>query len=268
MSKRWFVLASIVVLFTLFIGACGSETRDEEEVVVFAAASLRDAMQAIGAGFEEETGVRVVFNFAGSNVLAQQIVAASGADVFLSANVRWMDAVAEAGRVMEGTRRVLLTNTLAVVAHPRSTWRLDAPCRLAEFGFKYLALGDPAAVPAGRYARDWLSAQTCDGRSLWQAVEDRVAPAPNVRAALGLVLAEPDLVGIVYKTDYLAFAQEARLLYEVPAAAGPPIRYTLAQVDAGPNPEAARRFLGYLNGETARRHFEPHGFTVLKNSEN
>ena len=134
---------------------------------------------------------------------------------------------------------------------------------MAGLGFQYLALGNPAAVPAGRYARDWLNAQTCDGQSLWQAVEDRVAPAPDVRAALGLVLAEPDLVGIVYKTDYLAFAEEARLLPAVPITAAPPIRYTLAQIDGGPHPDAARRFLNYLTGETARRQFEAHGFTML-----
>ena len=259
MRKRWIALA----VLTLSVGACGSETDAQREVMVFAAASLRDAMLAIEAPFETETGVDVVFNFAGSNVLAQQIVAAPGADVYLSASTRWMDTVADAGRVVAGTRQVVLTNTLAVVAHPRSTWTLDAPCDLAGLGFTYLALGDPAAVPAGRYARDWLSAQSCNGRSLWQAVEGRVAPSPDVRAALGLVLAEPDLVGIVYKTDYLAFAEETRLLYEAPAVAGPPIQYALAQIADGPHPDAARRFLAYLTGETARRHFEAHGFTML-----
>ena len=263
MLKRWIGLVPFVAVLSVLFGACGSEVRDRDEVVVFAAASLRDAMQAIGTAFEEETGVEVVFNFAGSNVLAQQIVAAAGADLYLSANVRWMDTVAEADRVVDGTRRVLLTNTLAVIAHPRSPWTLAGPCRLAGLGFQFLALGDPAAVPAGRYARDWLSAQPCDGQSLWQILEGRMAPMPDVRAALGLVLADPDLVGIVYKTDYLAFAEEARLLYEVPAATGPPIRYALAQIDGGPNPENARRFLAYLTGETARRHFEAYGFTVL-----
>ncbi len=259
------ILAAWLAACAVLLGACGPGAReaDRPEVVVFAAASLRDALEDVGRRFEEETGIEVVFNVAGSNVLAQQIVAAPGADLFLSASERWMDTVEDAGRLVAGTRRDLLSNRLALIAHPRSTWTLNDLCELAHLDFKYLALGDPDAVPAGRYARLWLSSRSCNGRSLWGAVEDRVIPAPDVRSALGLVLADSDLLAVVYRTDWLAFAEKARVLYEVPADEGPPIRYTLAQIADGPHPEAARRLLAYLTDAPARRIFVQHGFAPI-----
>jgi molybdate transport system substrate-binding protein len=234
---------------------------ERREVVVFAAASLRDALEELGGAFEAGTGVRVLFNFAGSHVLARQIAAAPGADLFLSASKRWMDEAARAGRLVPGTRRELLSNRLVVVAHARSPLKVETPCALAALPLEHLALGDPDAVPAGAYARDWLRSVECDGRPLWEAVRERVAPAPDVRAALALVLAEPDVPAIVYRTDWRAFADRTRVLYEV--TDGPAIRYLLAQVAGGAAPEEARRFLEYLSGAEAARVFEKHGFTVL-----
>ena len=240
---------------------CGAEAhQNPDEVTVFAAASLRDALQELGATFEAETGVAVLFNFAGSHVLARQVVAASRADLYLSADERWMDSVAVAGRLVPGTRRTLLSNRLVVVAHPKSAYRIQTPCDLAALDFKYLALGDPEAVPAGRYARAWLAGCPCAGTALWDAVAPRVAPAPDVRSALSLALADPEFLAIVYKTDWRAFEARARLLYEVPVGEGPAIRYALAQVTAGPQPAAARRFLDFLASPVAAAVFEKHGF--------
>lgn len=257
------ILPLVLAVCVLPGGACGPGSRDADEVVVFAAASLRDAMEELGSQFEEETKIKVLFNIAGSNVLAQQIVATPRADLFLSASQRWMDTVEEAGRLVAGTRRSVLSNRLVVIAHPQSAVTLNDPCALGALDFKYLALGDPDAVPAGQYARTWLASRTCGGQSLWQALEGRIAPTPDVRAALSLVLADPGLVGIVYKTDWLVFAGQARLLYEVPVEEGPAIRYVLAQIAESPNPDGARRFLDYLTKAPAREVFERHGFTPL-----
>jgi molybdate transport system substrate-binding protein len=229
--------------------------------MVFAAASLREAMEELGAGFQQEAGVRVVFNFAGSNDLAHQIMATRGPDLFLSASKAWMDTVQSAGRVVEGTRRDLLANTLVVVASARDTSTVDGPCALATLPFRNLALGDPEAVPAGTYARTWLRSVECDGRPLWDAVQARVAPAPDVRAALGLVLADPRVIGIVYRTDQLAFAGRTRVLYEVQR--GPPIRTVIARLGEGRAPADATRFYAYLAGPAGAEVFRRHGFTPL-----
>lgn len=254
-----------------WMAACGGEAGGgdaqpakqdgESELLVFAAASLREALEELGAGFQQETGTRVTFNFAGSNDLAHQIVATRGADLFLSASNAWMDTVQSAGRTIDGSRRDLLANTLVLVAHARDTSTVAEPCALAALPFRNLSMGDPEAVPAGTYARTWLRSVTCDGRPLWDAVQARVAPAPDVRAALGLVLADPRVIGIVYRTDQLAFADRTRVLYEV--SGGPPIRYVLARLREGGDPAPATRLYEYLTGERAAQVFRRHGFTPL-----
>ncbi|HEX6036621.1 molybdate ABC transporter substrate-binding protein, partial [Longimicrobium sp.] len=149
----------IIPLFALaLLAACGGADRGGDtakagsaaaggEVLVFAAASLREAMDELGAAFQRESGTHVVFNFAGSNDLAHQVGAARGMDLFLSASEAWMDTVQNAGRLIPGTRRDLLGNTLVIVANARDTSTLAEPCALASLPFRNLALGDPEAVP-------------------------------------------------------------------------------------------------------------------------
>jgi molybdate transport system substrate-binding protein len=250
------------------VAGCGGESREAQpekaarsELLVFAAASLREAMEELGATYQRETGTRVVFNFAGSNDLAHQIVATRGADLFLSASSAWMDSVQSAGRTEDGSRRDLLANTLVVVGNAAESAAFAEPCALASLPFRNLAMGDPEAVPAGAYARTWLRSVTCGGRPLWDAVQARVAPAPDVRAALGLLLADPRVIGIVYRTDQLAFADRTRVLYEV--GGGPPIRYALARLREGGDPAESLRFYDFLTGERAAEVFRRHGFTPL-----
>lgn len=265
--RKFIPIAVVAVL-----AACGGERAGSSaaqadsaavsgKVLVFAAASLRESLQELGTAFEQRTGARVVFNFAGSNDLAHQIGAARGMDLFLSASEGWMDTVQNAGRLVPDTRRDILSSTLVVVANARDSSTLAEPCALAALPFRNLAMGDPEAVPAGTYARTWMRGVQCGGQSLWDAVESRVAPAPDVRAALGLVLADPRVIGIVYRTDQLAFADRTRVLYEV--TDGPPIRYVLAQVAEGDNPAAGRAFYDFLAGPDGADVFRRHGFTPL-----
>lgn len=255
------VRAAVLAFAAVLAAACGRGGKPAAapaEVTVFAAASLRESLRELGARFQRSTGTRVSFNFAGSNDLAHQIVAARGMDLYLSASEAWMDTVEHAGRLVPGTRRDLLSNTLVVVADRRGTWTVAEPCALAALPFRHLAMGDPRAVPAGIYAEKWLRSVRCGGAPLWDAVRARVAPAPDVRAALGLVTADPEVVGMVYRTDQLAFAGRTRVLYEV--TEGPPIRYALARVAEGRAAEPARRFAEYLAGPGAARVFAAHGF--------
>jgi molybdate transport system substrate-binding protein len=233
---------------------------DSRELTVFAAASLRESLEELGAMYTERSDTKVTFNFGGSNELARQIVAGNGADIFLSAAENWMDTVERANRIVSGTRQDLLSNSLVVVGHSAAEYTVGDACALATLDFKTLALADPEAVPAGKYAKKWMEGVKCNGRSLWDAVQEKVSPSPDVRAALGLVMADPKFVGIVYRTDQLAHTEKTKVLFEVKD--GPPIRYALAQVSEGPAADDAKSFIALLNGAEGRTVFEKHGFTV------
>ncbi len=226
---------------------------------VFAAASLIDVVGELAVAFERREAADVELNLAGSNTLAQQILSAPGADVFLSADLHWVEVLERAGRVAVGSRRALLGNRLVLVAASDAEIRIGRPEELAGADFSYLALADPAAVPAGRYARGALEEIALDGATLWQRVADRVAPALDARAALALVESDPAILGIVYKTDARQSGR-VRVLYEFPPAGAARVTYYGALVEDGGRPDLGRRFLDLAAGPEGRRIGERHGF--------
>jgi molybdate transport system substrate-binding protein len=255
------------LLVVLCIG-CGQASETEPRVTVFAAASLRDVMEELAPLLGEAAGGEVVLNFAGSNVLARQIEASGEADVILSASEEWLDRLEAAGRLVPGSRRAFLSNRLVVVARHDSGVEVAAARDLASAEYRYLSIGDPRGVPAGVYARGFLEAVAMPGGgTLWQAVEERVAPAPDVRAALAQVAARRDVVGIVYATDAHA-AGEVKVLFEVPPELAPEIVYGAAAVAGGPAGEAAARaVLDALASSEARAVFSRHGFAAPSGGE-
>jgi molybdate transport system substrate-binding protein len=173
--------------------------------------------------------------------------------VFISADEARMDDLERAGLVAPADRVTLLGNQLVVVVPKEGGRAVDEPRDL--LGMKRIALADPRAVPAGIYARRGL-----EGLGLWEALEGRVVPALDVRAALAAVEVEAADAGIVYRTD-AAISKKVKVAHEVPVGMGPKVVYPAA-VLAGAKPEA-RRFLGFLKGPEARAIFERHGFRFL-----
>lgn len=226
---------------------------------VFAAASLVDLVGELAAAFERREAAAVELNLAGSNVLAQQILAAPVADVFLSADLFWVKELERAGRVVAGSRRALLGNRLVLIAAEAAENRITRPAELAGAGFSYLALADPAAVPAGRYARAALEDIPLDGTTLWRAVADRVAPTPDVRAALALVESDPEILGIVYSTDARQ-SKRVRVIWEFPPRGAARVTYFGAVVQGGNRAELAQRFLDFAGGPEGLRIAERYGF--------
>lgn len=254
----------LLPLLVLCAAACGAGERQRTPVVVvFAAASLRDVAGEVAREIERRQAVEVVFNFAGSNTLARQIDAAPEADVFLSADERWMDFLDGAGRLVPGSRRPLLSNRLVLIAHRAAEIDVGDPAELLAAGYRYLAVADPEAVPAGRYARAHLERLTAAGTSLWRRLADRIAPTLDVRAALALVESDPEILGIVYRTDALA-SERVRVLYEFPPVDGVAITYWGALVAGGDSPEQGGRFLDFLQGPEAAAILERHGFLPLR----
>ena len=229
-------------------------------LLVSAPASLADVIGEVADAFEDETGARILLNVAGSHLLATQLLEGAPVDVIISADVRQLDRVAEAGRIDAATRVDLLSNRLVAVVPADRAGSVSQPQDLARDGVRRIALGDPEAVPAGVYARRWLKAA-----GLWDAVAQKVAPAGSVRAALRAVESGAVDAGIVYRTDALTSTGVA-VAFEAPRADTPPIVYPAALAAGTPHPETGRRFLDYLRGDAAARLFEAAGFVLLQPS--
>jgi molybdate transport system substrate-binding protein len=225
-----------------------------EDVTVYAASSLTDALQDVARGFEAQTGHKVVFNVGASNDLARQIKAGAPADVFFSADKAQMDGLEASGLVRASDRADVLSNVLVIVVPVSAAARMSGPADLLTA--KRLALADPQAVPAGVYARSWL-----ESIGLWDKLKDRVVPTLNVRAALSAVESENVDAGIVYRTD-AAISKRTKVAFEVPREQGPPIVYPLAPLAASRS-RATADLVRYLTSPAARAVYERHGFVVL-----
>jgi molybdate transport system substrate-binding protein len=225
--------------------------RAGDEVLVFAAASLTDALQEIGRDFEARNHVFVRFSFGASSDLARQIRAGAPADVLFSADTIRMDELERAGRVRKDDRREFLGNSLVVVVATGSAFRMREPRDL--LSLPRLALADPEAVPAGVYAKKWLVAE-----GLWNDLASRIVPTLDVRAALAAIETEAVPAGIVYKTD-ARVSKRVRIAWEV--SGKPEILYSLARISGSRNKGAAD-FARYLQSGESTAIFVRYGFVI------
>ncbi len=228
------------------------------ELTVFAAASLTDALREIARNYQTQRTDTVVFNFAGSSTLARQIEQGAPADLFFSADEAQKNRLQSQGRIVEASRRDLLSNSLVIVVATENAARLSSPKDLAGPGIRRITLGDPRAVPIGVYAQKYLQKI-----GLWEALAPKVVPTENVRGALAAVAEGNAEASIVYKTDALT-SKKVVIAYNVPVEQGPKIRYPVALVSGAKQSQSAERFLQYLSGESAAKIFERRGFLVLK----
>ncbi len=250
--------ASIALL--LATGLDAPAQAESGRITVFAAASLKDALDAVAAHWQAATGKTAAISYAASSALAKQIEAAAPADLFIAADLAWMDYLAERNLIQPETRTDLLGNRIVLIAPNDTTVeaKIAPGFDLAGLlGDERLAIADPAAVPAGKYAKAAL-----ESLGVWAAVEDKLAPTENVRAALALVAKGEAPLGIVYRTDAAA-EPGVRVVDTFPEATHPPIIYPVALMAASSNPDAAD-FLDYLKSPAAKAVFEQLGFTVLQ----
>src|SRR5215813_11463903 len=229
----------------------------QRPLTVSAAVSLTDALTAIAKSYASAGHGSIQFNFGASNTLARQIVAGAPVDLFVSADEKEMDVVAAANLVKEGTRIDLLSNQLAVVVPSDRPRTFKSVREIADPAFKRIALGDPAAVPAGVYARQYLEKE-----GLWKDIEPRVVPAGSGRAALAAVESGAADAAIVYRTD-ARISLRATVAWVVPVDRGPRIRYAAALIRTSALAADAQRFLDYLRSASAAQVFENYGFVPV-----
>ncbi|ABY32845.1 molybdate ABC transporter substrate-binding protein [Methylorubrum extorquens] len=251
------VMAGLLLAFT---AAPLAARAADEPVVVFAAASLKNALDEAAAAWAKETGGTTRISYAGSNALAKQIEAGAPADLFISADLAWMDYAETNGTIRADSRVNLLRNAIVLVAAKGSGLRVtlepgtDLSVPLA--GGR-LALGNVEAVPAGKYGRAAL-----EKLGAWDRVKGQLAQTENVRAALLLVSRGEAPLGIVYATD-AASDPGVEVVATFPADSHPPIVYPAALTKDSVRADRATSLLSFLRSPAARPFFERQGFVVV-----
>jgi molybdate transport system substrate-binding protein len=245
------------VAIVLLVGTSGMLA--QEKVTVFAAASLKNALDAVNAACEADVGEAATVSYAASSALAKQIEEGAPADVFMSADLDWMKYLSDRNLIKVDTETQLLGNGIVLVAPADS----KVETTIAEnfdlaglLGDGRLAMGDVKAVPAGKYGKAAL-----ESLGVWASVERKVAQAENVRAALKLVSTGEAPLGIVYKTDAVA-DPKVKVVGAFPESSHPPIVYPVAQTAGSKNAETPA-FLKCLRSAKAKEIFEAQGFVVL-----
>ena len=259
MLKRT-VLAGLLALLPLLAVFITSPSRAQDKIItIFAAASMKNAVDDINSAFTKATGIKAVASYAASSALARQIEQAAPADVFASADIDWMDYVAQKKLIKDDTRVNLLGNRLVLIAPKDSKIgevKIGQGFDLAKLaGDGRIATGDVRAVPVGKYAKAAL-----EKLGAWSGAEMKFAMAENVRAALVLVGRGEASLGIVYETD-ARIEKSVKIVGHFPEDSHPPITYPVA-LTVNAKPEAAR-YLAFLRSAAAKAVFEAYGFTFL-----
>jgi len=246
----------LTLLIPAAIAAVGMAPARAQDVLVFAAASLKNALDEADAVYKKRSGRKASLVYASSSALARQIESGAPADIFISADLDWMDYVDKRHLVKAGSRTNLLRNDIVLIAPADSKVSVTIGPRfpLAKLlGDGRLAMGDPDHVPAGKYGKAALEAL-----AVWPSVADRIARAENVRAALNFVSRGEAPFGIVYRTDAAA-QKNVRVVGAFPASSHPPIVYPAAMLASGKSP-ASEHYFRFLQSSEAQAIFSKHGF--------
>ena len=229
----------------------------EDKVTVFAAASLTNALADISTAYEKEKGAKVTQSYAASSALAKQIENGAPADIFISADTKWMDYLQDKKRIDAASRSNLLGNKVVLIAPKGRGFKVDfnASFDFAKAFDGRLCTGDVEAVPIGIYAK-----QALGNLNWWNGVKTRIVGAQDVRAALAFVARGECAAGIVYETD-ARVSDKVEIIGVFPAETHTPVVYPVARVAGAKNPDSA--FLTYLKSPLAADIFRKYGFTPL-----
>ncbi len=253
-------LAGIFLCFTVLFGSAASPaTAQDKSLTVFAAASMKNALDDVDTAYTAKTGVKIVASYAASSALAKQIEQGAPADIFVSADTDWMDYATAKKNINEPTRVNLLGNSIVLIAPKDSkidNVLIGPGFDLAKLvGDGKIATADVKSVPVGKYAKASL-----EKLGAWTAAEPKFAMTENVRAALALVARGEAVLGIVYSTD-AKVEPGVKIVGTFPADSHPPIIYPVAATTTA-KPEAAE-YLAFLRSSSAKAIFEKYGFKFL-----
>ena len=254
---RIFQFLTVFCLFFPFILLSGCPERQQNELSVFAAISLTDALTEIGEAFTLENHIKIYYNFAASTTLQRQLEKGASADVFISASPRQVVELEFNGLIDARSRHDLLTNRLVLVSHETALTSVETLDDLVAPDISRIAIGHPDIVPAGTYAKEALT-----HAGVWETLQPKMIFGTDVRATLAYLTAGNVDAAIVYKTD-TTLTPNIKAVYQFPSDAYTPITYPAVVLKGSQRGPLARKFVAYLRSAGSRKIFEKHGFTVL-----
>lgn len=249
-----FFSIGLFITIILFLG-CVSDKHNE--LTVFAAISLKDALTEIGGSFTDKHKVKIYYNFGASTTLQRQIEKGASVDIYISASSHQLDTLQQQDLIDSTSRQDLLTNELVVVTHKDNRISLDKLNDLTDPKIEKIAIGQPVIVPAGTYTKESLVQQ-----NLWDKIHSKLIFGNNVRATLAFVSTRNVDLGIVYQTDVM-ISKNIKIVLNIPTNSHSKIRYPAAVISNTKQKELATEFITYLRSEFASDIFNRYGFTTL-----
>ena len=255
--RKW--ISRTVLLLAVVIGVAmqGGWAQGNKEIIVSAAASLKNAFEELAPIYEKQTGVKPAFNFAASGVLQQQIETGAPVDVFASAAQKQMDDLQKKGLIDEATRKDFTGNSLVLIIPSDSKLKIGAFEDLAKPEFARIAIGNPKTVPAGQYAEESLT-----NLKLWDKLQPRFIMAENVRQVLDYVSRGEVDAGLVYSSDAAIAGDKIRIVTQAPSGTHQEIIYPVAVIKDSKNSDASRKFIDLLLSDTGKRIMAKYGFAI------
>jgi molybdate transport system substrate-binding protein len=254
-TRRKFLTITLA-LATLALTASGVYAQNKNEIIVSAAASLRNAFEEIGAIYEKQTGVKPNFNFAASGVLQQQIETGAPVDVFASAAQQQMDNIQKKGLLLDETRKDFAGNSLVLITPAKSKLKMNSFEALTDAKVERIAIGNPKTVPAGQYAQEALTAL-----KLWDKLQSKFIPAENVRQVLDYVSRDEVEAGFVYSSDTVVAQGKINIVAETPKGTLDAITYPIAVLKDSANSAAAIKFIEIVESKDGKAILSKYGFT-------
>ena len=256
---QWIARTALLLTVVMGLALQGGWAQSKGEIIVSAAASLKNAFEELAPIYEKQTGVRAAFNFAASGVLQQQIETGAPVDVFASAAQKQMDDLQKKGLIDEATRKDFTGNSLVLILPADSKHKIDTFADLARPEFARIAIGNPKTVPAGQYAEESLT-----NLKLWEKLRSRFIMAENVRQVLDYVSRGEVDAGLVYSSDAAIAGDKISIVSQAPKGTHQEIIYPVAVVKDSKNSDAAKKFVDLLLGDTGRKILAKYGFAMAQ----
>jgi len=256
---KWSDRAILFLLICLLVFLSGTQSAFGSEIMVSAALSLKAPFEDMGRSFEaKRPGTKVIFNFGASGMLQRQIEGGAPSDIFASASPKEMDSLESGGFLIKGTRSNFAGNTIVLIVPSQSHLRIRSFDDLRKKEIRRIALGNPATVPAGKYAEEVLK-----NSGLWETLKDRIVLCENVRQVMDYTARNEVDAGMVFRTDASA-GKDVEIIAEASEQSHKPVLYVIAAIKGPKNEMLAKEFISLLMSDEGRKILKKYGFRNLK----